>query len=224
MRTTALFAAALMMVSGATGAGVAQTNSGSKWSSLKMVSQAAMTAEQIAIAIQAAIDALPEGATQEEIEEAIAAVLISSGASVAVISLALASLTADNAEDPLATAAIAAVAAEAPDAVASSRDGLSGGDLAALIQQVLDALPEDATEAHIEVAIAAAVARSGATPEGVATALAIVSASNSDSPRIVAAAAEIARQAQQGDFATGGGGGSGSGDAPQGATGGNSDY
>ncbi len=224
MRTTALFAAALMMVSGATGAGVAQTASGSKWSGSKMVSQAAITAEQLVIAIQAAIDALPEGASQEEIEEAIAAVLISSGASVAVISIALASLTADNAGNPVVLAAIAAVAAEAPDAVASSGDGLSGGDLAALIQQVLDALPEDATEEQIEVAIAAAVARSGATPEGVATALAIVSASNSDNPSIVAAAAEIARRVLQGDVATGGGGGSGSGDAPRGATGGNSDY
>lgn len=224
MKKLFVTAAALAAIAGLSGASFAQASASASVLGAGVVVQEPVTAQQLAALIQTAIDALPEDATQEEIEAAIAAVLASSGASVAVIAVALSIVETNNGDSPLVTGAISAVAEEAPEGPAPA-EGQSAAELAATIQEVIDALPANASEAQLQTAITAVVARSGSSLPDIGAALATIASNNAGNPALGSALASVSSSAQDGAFVTGGGGETGGDGVPGGSTGGgNSDY
>jgi len=100
---------------------------------------------------------------------------------------------------------------------------ISAAELADLIEEAIEALPEDATEAQIQAAIANVILASNADAATVAVALADVSNTYEGNIAVVNAVSAVASS----DVATQGGtGGSGSSSTPPsgGGGGGNSDY
>lgn len=72
---------------------------------------AAITAEQLADLIEAAIEALPDDATEAQIQAAIAQVILASNADAATVAGALASISSEYADNEAVVNAVAAVAA-----------------------------------------------------------------------------------------------------------------
>ena len=86
--------------------------------------EAAITAEQLADLIEAAIEALPDDATEAQIQAAIAQVILASNADAATVAAALASVSVDYAGNDAVVNAVGAVAASG---VATQGGGTGGG-------------------------------------------------------------------------------------------------
>jgi hypothetical protein len=86
--------------------------------------ETAITAEQLADLIEAAIEALPDDATEAEIQAAIAQVILSSNADAATVAAALASISSEYADNEAVVNAVAAVAASG---VVTQGGGTGGG-------------------------------------------------------------------------------------------------
>lgn len=103
---------------------------------------------------------------------------------------------------------------------------LTADILAAAFQDAVDALPEDANQEDIEVALQAVIEEYEPDPLILAAALAILATNNADDEPLIAAITAVANdQGVQPPVAGGGGNGAlGGASAPGGGSGGNSDY